>query len=148
MEQAVQDQYTKLLGEAVTDRFSRDEYFMKQFYPKYRTPGFQVYWINDETHTSLDDGYVGVAPLSLANIIQRYEIETWYFLKIGDKGINRGNLMQKLVAKGDKICYNVLYANLKKEKALAYERFLRPFPNYLGEDHNSMNWNIKKGGGG
>ena len=146
MERTVQDQYTKRLGKVITDRYTRDDYFKKQFYPKYRTDGYQVYWINDSTHKSLEDGYIGIAPLCLRNIIQRYEIEMWYYLTIGDKDVGRNHLMKKLVAEGTKICYNVLYANLKKEKALAHERFLRPFSNYQGEDHNDNNWNIKKGG--
>lgn len=147
MDRTLQDKYTTLLKDAVTDRFTRDQYFMKQFYPKYRTDNYQVYWINDNTHKSLEDGYIGVAPLCLRNIKQRYEIEMWYYLNIGDEGVGRVNLMKKLVAAKEKICYNVLYANLKKEKALAYERFLRPFHNYLGEDHNEACWNIRRGGG-
>ena len=147
MDRTLQDKYTTLLKDAVTDRFTRDQYFMKQFYPKYRTNNYQVYWINDNTHKSLEDGYIGVAPLCLRNIKQRYEIEMWYYLNIGDEGVGRVNLMKKLVAAKEKICYNVLYANLSLDKAKAYERFLRPKNNYLNEDHNEDNWNVKRGGG-
>jgi len=146
MENHVLKQYDKMLGNLITDKFSRDDYFTRQFYPKYRTEGYQVYWINDSTHKSLEDGYIGVAPLCRYNIIRRYEIEQWYYIAIGDHLIGREKLMKKLLAKDVKICYNVLYANLTLEKAKAYERFLRPTDNYFGEKHNPSNWNIKKGG--
>ena len=146
MENEVLKQYDQMLGHVVTDKFTRDEYFKRQFYPKYKTDGYQVYWINNNAHTSLEDGYIGVAPLCRRNIIKRYEIEQWYYITHGDYLIGREKLMKKLLAKENKICYNVLYANLSLDKAKAYERFLRPANNYNDDKHNPNNWNIKKGG--
>ena len=140
-------EYDKLLKDVIKDKWTRDDYFRRQFYPKYKTTGYQVYWINNNSHKSLEDGYIGVAPLCRRNIIKRYEIEQWYYITLGDYLINRERLMKKLLAKDVKICYNVLYANLSLDKAKAYERFLRPKNNYLNEDHDEDNWNVRKGGG-
>ena len=146
MENHVLKQYDQMLGHLVKDKWTRDDYFTRQFYPKYRTTGYQVYWINDGSHSSLKDGYIGVAPLCRRNIIRRYEIEQWYYITYGDHLIGREKLMKKLLAKDVKICYNILYAGLKLSKAKAYERFLRPEDNFIGKNHNPMNWNIKRGG--
>lgn len=134
------------LGAHVIDKETRDDFFKRKFYPKYKTEGYQVYWINTAKHKSLEEGYIGVSPLCNNALSRRYNIEMWYYKKFGDKNIGRKYLLENLLNNFAKLQYNTLYSGLSKDKANAYERFLRPYNNYKG-DRDENNWNTKKGGG-
>ena len=131
--------------QCIKDRATRDTYFKSKFYPKYRTEGYQVYWINTVIHEGLKEGYIGVAPLCNYAVRKRYEIEVWYYNTYGDEDIGRKYLLDNMIANYADLQFNILYSNLSKDQANAHERFLRPSNNYA-ENRNPGNWNTKKGG--
>jgi hypothetical protein len=131
--------------EAIKDRATRDSYFKSKFYPKYRTEGYQVYWINTRQHENLTQGYIGIAPLCNRAIQKRYDIEVWYYNTFGDKDINRKYLLDNMIANYAELQFNILYSDLSKDMANAHERFLRPAGNY-SDSRDLSNWNTKKGG--